>query len=192
MAIVKYTVKENKTLGTHSFYAQAVTYNTLSLEDLAVEICEGMGCNKSMVLGILNRLSEIVNREVVRGHRVNFAGICTFYPQISASLKDVVDKDGKVITPATADKLSIAKAKSSIGCMVNADLVKQFAHDVQWKKVGDDDKTVTPTPTSPSDTGGTDTGGSTGGEQSGTGESGTGESGTGGTDGGDSGTGGND
>ena len=26
MAIIKYQVKENKTLGTHSFYAQAVSY----------------------------------------------------------------------------------------------------------------------------------------------------------------------
>lgn len=188
MAVIKYSVKENRNVGTHSFYAQAQSYSTLDLKDLAEEISEGVGISKYVTLTILQRYADVAQREVLRGHRVKLGELLTLYPQITASVKDEVDDKGNVIKPVTIDKFTLANAKSTIGATISLDVQKSFAKSVSWKRVGEDDvnakndsKPTTPSspssPTSPSGTGGTDTGGSTG-EQ--TGESGTGETGTGG------------
>ena len=83
MAIIKCQVKENKTLGTHSFYAQAVSYSTLDFQDLADEVTEGTGIDPDLALTVLNRYMRVAKRNVLRGHRVKFGDLLTIYPQIS-------------------------------------------------------------------------------------------------------------
>lgn len=138
MATIKYQVKENTVLGTHSFYAQAVSYNTLDIADLAAEIAEGLGISPVMVQTIIQRYAIVATRNVLRGHRVKLGDLLTFYPQISASVKDTVDTEGNVIKKATADMLSVVGCKSSIGATVSQAVQQQFAAGVQWKRVGDD------------------------------------------------------
>lgn len=138
MATIKFQVKENNTVGTHSFYAQAVSYSTLDIADLADEVSEGLGIDAVMVQTILRRYAVVATRNVLRGHRVKLGDLLTFYPQISASVKDEVDKDGKVTKVATADMLTLAGAKSTIGATVSQAVQQKFSAGVQWKRVGED------------------------------------------------------
>ena len=162
MAVIKYCVKENKAVGTHSFYAQAVSYSTLDTKDLAAEVSEGTGVDPAMVSMILNRYADVVQRNVQRGHRVKLGDVLVFYPQITASVKDEVDKDGKVTKVATADMLTLVGAKSTIGATVSQAVQQQFAAGVSWKRVGESDAVAkddgTTGGSTPSGTGGTPSG----------------------------------
>ena len=53
MATIKYQVKENTTIGTHSFFAQAVSYSTLDISDLAEEISESIGISPALIAAIV-------------------------------------------------------------------------------------------------------------------------------------------
>lgn len=75
MALIKYCIKENKAVGTHSFYAQAVSYSTLDTKDLADEVSEGTGVNPAMVTMVLNRYADVVQRNVPRGHLRDYCRI---------------------------------------------------------------------------------------------------------------------
>ena len=164
MAVIKYCVKENKAVGTHSFYAQAVSYSTLDTKDLAAEVSEGTGVDPAMVSMILNRYADVVQRNVQRGHRVKLGDVLVFYPQITASVKDEVDKDGKVTKAATADMLTLVGAKSTIGATVSQAVQQQFAAGVSWKRIGEndnvakDDSTTGGSPGGSSDSGKTPSG----------------------------------
>lgn len=159
MALIKYCVKENKAVGTHSFYAQAVSYSTLDIKDLADEVSEGTGVNPAMVTMVLNRYADVVQRNVQRGHRVKLGDVVVFFPQITASVKDEIDKDGKVTKVATADMLTLAGAKSTIGATVSQAVQQKFSAGVQWKRVGEDAAVAKEnTPTGGTDSGKSDSG----------------------------------
>lgn len=139
MAVIPYSVKENKTLGTHSFYCQAQSFSTLSHADMADEVVEGLGISPDMVPTIIKRYMRVAIRNVQRGHRVKLADELVIYPQISCTVKDVLNDDGTVKTAATADMLNIQSAKSSIGATISQAVQAQFAKNVSWKRVGDPD-----------------------------------------------------
>lgn len=134
MAVIKYSVKENKTLGTHSYYAQAVSFSTLEFQDLADEVVEGLGITPELVNTILTRYMRVAKRNVLRGHRVKFGDLLTIYPQISCSVKDEVDDNGNIIKVATADMLNVASAKGSIGATISQAVQQSFAQSVSWKR----------------------------------------------------------
>lgn len=162
MAVIKYCVKENKAVGTHSFFAQAVSYSTLDISDLASEVAENIGISPSTVKMVLERYAVVAERSIMRGHRVKLGDLLTFYPQISASVKDELDKEGHVVKKATADMLSIAGCKSTIGATVSQAVQQQFAAKVSWKRVGESDAVAkddgTTGGSTPSETGGTPSG----------------------------------
>ena len=135
MAEVKYIIKENNAVGTHSFYASAHSYSTLDFKDLAEEVTEGTGIDPDLALTVLNRYMRVAKRNVLRGHRVRFGDMLTIYPQISCSVKDEVDKDGNIVKVATADMLNIALAKGSIGATVSQSVQQSFAASVSWKRL---------------------------------------------------------
>jgi hypothetical protein len=135
MATIKYQVKENNTLGTHSFYANAVSYSTLNFEDLADDVVEGLGISPSLVKTVLDRYMLVAKRNVLRGHRVKFGDLLTIFPQLSCSVKDEVDDDGNVIKPVTIDMFNLSGAKSSIGATISQGVQQSFAASVSWKRV---------------------------------------------------------
>ena len=112
-----------------------------------------------MVQTILRRYAVVATRNVLRGHRVKLGDLLTFYPQLSASVKDEVDKDGKVTKVATADMLTLAGAKSTIGATVSQAVQQKFSAGVQWKRVGEDAAVAKDnTPTGGTDSGKSDSG----------------------------------
>lgn len=155
MAVIKYSVKENKTLGTHSYYAQAVSFSTLEFHDLADEVVEGLGITPELVNTILTRYMRVAKRNVLRGHRVKFGDLLTIYPQISCSVKDEVDDNGNIIKVATADMLNVASAKGSIGATISQAVQLSFAQSVSWKRSNEttSDDGGNPDDDTPTDTG---------------------------------------
>lgn len=143
MATIKYQVKENTTIGTHSFFAQAVSYSTLDISDLADEISESIGISPALIVAIIQRYATVAERQVMRGHRVKLGDLLTLYPQISVSVKDELDEHGKVVKAITADQFSIVGAKSSIGATLSQTVQQKFASSVSWKRVGSSDTTGT-------------------------------------------------
>ena len=135
MAVINYSVKENKTLGTHSFYAQAVSFSTLDFQDLADEVVEGLGITPELVNTILTRYMRVAKRNVLRGHRVKFGDLLTIYPQISCSVKDELNDDGTVKKAATADMINVLQAKSTIGATIALSVQQSFAMSVSWKRI---------------------------------------------------------
>lgn len=167
MATIKYQVKENTTIGTHSFFAQAVSYSTLDISDLAEEISESIGISPALIVAIIHRYATVAERQVMRGHRVKLGDLLTLYPQISVSVKDELDEMGKVVKKVTADQFTIMGAKSSIGATLSQTVQQKFASSVSWKRVGSSDTTGTSdgdnTPTDGGTPGG-NTGGASGGD----------------------------
>lgn len=162
MAIIKYQVKENTTIGTHSFFAQAVSYSTLDISDLADEISESIGVSPALIVAIIQRYATVAERQVMRGHRVKLGDLLTLYPQISVSVKDELDEMGKVVKKVTADQFTIMGAKSSIGATLSQTVQQKFASSVSWKRVGSSDTYGTSDGDNTPTDGGTP-GGSTGG-----------------------------
>ena len=167
MATIKYQVKENTTIGTHSFFAQAVSFSTLDISDLADEISESIGVSPALIVAIIQRYATVAERQVMRGHRVKLGDLLTLYPQISVSVKDELDEMGKVVKKVTADQFTIMGAKSSIGATLSQTVQQKFASSVSWKRVGSSDTYGTSdgnnTPTDGGTPGG-NTGGASGGD----------------------------
>ncbi len=155
MAVIKYSVKENKNLGTHSYYAQAVSFSTLEFQDLADEVVEGLGITPELVNTILTRYMRVAKRNVLRGHRVKFGDLLTIYPQITCSVKDEVDDNGNIIKVATADMLNVASAKGTIGATISQAVQQSFAQSVSWKRSNEttSDDGGNPDDDTPTDTG---------------------------------------
>ena len=143
MAIIKYQVKENNNLGTHSFYGVAQSYSTLDFEDLADDVVEGLGISPSLVKTVLDRYMLVAKRNVLRGHRVKFGDLLTIYPQLSCSVKDEMNDDGTVKKAATIDMFNLSGAKSSIGATISQNVQQSFASSVSWKRVADTDESDT-------------------------------------------------
>jgi len=156
MATIKYVIKENTTVGTHSFFCSPKSYSTLTSDDIKDEVSEGMGVSPEIVASIIRRYMQVVVRNVQRGHRVKMADVLTVYPQISCSVKDVLDDDGNVVKAATADMLNVATAKSTIGATISQAVQQQFASSVSWKRDGEPTDDADSTDTTPTD-GGDDT-----------------------------------
>lgn len=130
MAKIKYTVKENNRVGTHSFYAIPVPNGVLSFDELMEEACEDNTYDIDEMRGCVGRFMKAVQREVLRGWRCNLGkDFLVIYPNIEASAKD---KDGVV---ATADMVNANGAKSRLGCTVHKKFSQKFAQEVSWTKV---------------------------------------------------------
>lgn len=145
MAVIPYSIKENKNLGTHSFYTQASTFSTLTCDDMKEEIVEGLGISPEMVPTIIKRSMRVALRNVQRGHRVKLADDITLYPQLSCSVKDELNDDGTVKKAATADMINVQQGRSSIGATIAQSVQQEFAKNVSWRRVTDKDEEDTDT-----------------------------------------------
>lgn len=153
MAVIKYTVKENNAVGTHSFYAATQSYSTLTCEDMKDEVVEGLGISPDLVPTIIKRYMRVALRSAGRGHRVKLGDELVVYPQISCSVKDELNDDGTVKKAATADMLNVQNARSTIGATIAQSVQQSFAQSVSWKRVTEKaDEETTDDTTAPTDT----------------------------------------
>ena len=176
MAKVKYTIKENKKVGTHSFYATPVPNGTLDFMEVCEEACENTSIEPSLMRAAVTEYMKAVKRNVLKGFRCALGEQFIYvYPNLEASLKDKKDAQGNVIEVAKIEDFTLAGAKSRLGATVSKKYSAQFAAEVSWQRVdasgaaveeeditdngdtpsgGSDDNGDTPTPTPDPDNGG--------------------------------------
>ena len=136
MAKIKYQAKENKKVGTHSFYAQPVFAGTLTTDELLAEALDGKSIEPSVAKAAITEYMKAVQRNVMKGFRCQLGDqFLTIYPNLQLSVKDTEDKQGNTVV-ATADMLNAANGKSRLGCTVATKFSAEFAQNVQWTKVG--------------------------------------------------------
>lgn len=139
MAKVRYRVKENKKVGTHSFYAAPVWAGTLSTEEILDEALDGKSIEPSVAKAAIEEFMKAVQRNVLKGFRCQLGKeFLVVYPNLSCSVKDTEDKEGNLVV-ATADMVSAANGKSRLGCTVSKKFSAQFAAEVNWSKVSSQD-----------------------------------------------------
>ena len=162
MAKIKYTIKENTKVGTHSFYAVPVPNGTLDFMEVCEEACENTSIEPSLMRAAVTEYMKAVKRNVLKVFRCALGEQFIFvYPNLEASLKDKKDAQGNVIEVAKIEDFTLAGAKSRLGAMVSPKYSQQFATEVSWQRVDAsgavvDEEDITE-PTTPS--GGGDNGG---------------------------------
>ena len=178
MAKVKYTIKENKKVGTHSFYAIPVPNGTLDFMEVCEEACENTSIEPSLMRAAVAEYMKAVKRNVLKGFRCAVGEQFIYvYPNLEASLKDKKDAQGNIIEVAKIEDFTLAGAKSRLGATVSKKYSAQFAADVSWQRVdasgaaieeeniiddGGDTPTTPDTPSDPGTGGGDNTGGGSG------------------------------
>jgi uncharacterized membrane protein YgcG len=136
MAKVKYTIKENTKVGTHSFYAVPVPNGTLDFMEICEEACENTSIEPSIMRAAVTEYMKAVKRNVLKGFRCALGEQFIFvYPNLEASLKDKKDAQGNITEVATIEKFTLAGAKSRLGAMVSPKYSQQFAAEVSWQRV---------------------------------------------------------
>lgn len=136
MAKVKYTVKENTKLGTHSFYAVPVVNGSLDFMEVCEEACENTSIEPSLMRAAVAEYMKAVKRNVLKGFRCAVGEQFLFvYPNLMASLKDKKDAQGNILEVATIEKFTLAGAKSRLGASVSPKYSAQFAAEVSWQRV---------------------------------------------------------
>ena len=136
MAKVKYYAKENKSLGTHSFYAVPVPNGTLTFDEVCEEACQNTSIEPSLMRAAVTEYMKTVQRNVLKGFRVPVGEqFLTVYPNLSLSVKDEKDGSGRVTRAATAKMLNAANGKSRLSATVSIKFSGEFAQSVSWQKV---------------------------------------------------------
>ena len=138
MAKIKYTAKENTKVGRHSFYAVPIPTGKLTFRELCEEACSDNTYSIEEMTGCVSKFMKAVQREALRGWRCDLGeNFLTIYPNIEASVKDYVDKEGNTVV-VTAKMLTASNAKSRLGCTVHKKFSALFAQEVSWQKVNAD------------------------------------------------------
>ena len=136
MAKVKYTVKENKKFGSHSFYAVPVTNGTLDFMEVCEEACENTSIEPSIMRAAVTEYMKAVKRNVLKGFRCAVGEQFIYvYPNLEASLKDKKDAQGNIVEVAKIEDFTLAGAKSRLGATVSKKYSAQFAADVSWQRI---------------------------------------------------------
>ena len=191
MAKVKYTIKENKKVGTHSFYAMPVPNGTLDFMEVCEEACENTSIEPSLMRAAVTEYMKAVKRNVLKGFRCALGEQFIYvYPNLEASLKDKKDAQGNIIEVAKIEDFTLAGAKSRLGATVSKKYSAQFAAEVSWQRVDAsgaavEEEDITDNGDTPSG-GSDDNGGGSGDNGGGSGDNGggSGDNGGGGSNGG--------
>ena len=165
MPKVKYIVRENTKVGTHSFYAQAINTGTLTFDEMCDKACDKTSIEPSLMKAAVTEYMKKAQELLLMGYRVPLGDQFLFiYPSINVSVKDQINETtGEVIKPATADMVKVASAIGKVGASVSPKFSKHFDLEVGWQRIDDkgqelpDDDDVTDTPTTPTDGGQTPT-----------------------------------
>ena len=136
MAKVKYYLKENTKVGTHSFYAIPQPNGTLDFDEVCEEACTNTSIEPSLMRAAVTEYMKVVKRNVLKGFRVSVGEQFLFvYPNLMASVKDKKDAQGNVTEVVTAEDFTLAGAKSRLGASVSPKFSAEFATKVSWQRV---------------------------------------------------------
>lgn len=144
MEKLKFQIKENKTLGTHSFYGVPVFTGTRTQEQLMKLACRNTSYEESIGRAILTEYTKIIQDFLMMGYRCQIGEeFLTVYPNLTLSVKDELNPDKTIKTVATADMVHGANAVTKVGCTVSPKFSKKFALEVGWYKTDKEGNEVT-------------------------------------------------
>ena len=136
MAKIKYYVKENNKVGTHSYYAVPKPVGTLDFSEVCEEACENTSIEPSLMKAAVEEYMKAVKRNVLKGFRVALGDQFLFvYPNLLASVKDKKDAQGNVVKAVTIDDFTLAGSRSRLGASVSPKYSQLFAQSVSWQRV---------------------------------------------------------
>lgn len=135
MAKVKYYARENKTLGTHSYYAVPVPNGTISFDELCEDACRNTNIEVSLMKAAVTEYIRAVQANVLKGFRVSIGDhFVTITPHLKASVTDHWDKEGNFVE-ATPDMLNPTQGKATLTAAISPRFCRKFANNVSWQKV---------------------------------------------------------
>lgn len=175
---INYYARENKQLGSHSFYPQPIGLKTFGFERMCQKAARNTSIEAHTVRAAVEEYVKVAQEALLEGNRVEIGEqFVTLWPNLKGSVKDYTDPDtGKKVVVTAAD-LTATKCKSRVSATVNAAFSNEFERKVKWVKTDNHGNVID----EPDDT-------ETNEELTG-GDTGTGGTGTGGTGGGDTGGG---
>ena len=132
---IHYSARENRNFDTHSFYAVAVPFGTVSFDEVCQEACEDLSIEVSIMKAAVTEYMRAVQANLKRGFRVQVGeSFLTVYPKLVMSVKDTEDDEGNQVV-ATADMVTANRGKSRLGASVATKFSQEFAKNVSWQKV---------------------------------------------------------
>lgn len=136
MSKIQFYVDENTKTGTHSFYAKTKPYQRLEFDEVAESACQGTSIEpeimKSAVALYMKKAQELLKQ----GNRVALGDkFITLVPGVKCSVKDELNQDGTVKTPATAAMVKPQKKDAVIGATVSSVFSDEFRNAVSWQRV---------------------------------------------------------
>lgn len=127
---IKYKVQHRRSQVSGKHYASlaAVSNGRISLSDLCEDVASKSHMEAHEIRGVMERLASRAQILLSRGFRVEF-GPVTIFPKLSGTLTDTETH------AATADDLSVVKAKTTLGATVSRKFTRDFAEGCNWQRV---------------------------------------------------------
>lgn len=127
---IKYKVqyRRSQVSGKHYASLAAVSNGRISLSDLCEDVASKSHMEAHEIRGVMERLASRAQTLLSRGFRVEF-GPVTIFPKLSGTLTDTETH------AATADDLSVVKAKTTLGATVSRKFTRDFAEGCNWQRI---------------------------------------------------------
>ena len=136
MAKVKYYARENRSLGSHSFYAVAVPNGTMSFDEVCEDAARNTTIEPSLMRAAVTEYIHSVQRNALLGFRVPIGeDFVMISPYLKASVKDKLDEYENVSEVATEESLNANKGRSTLSVTISPRFCRKFANNVSWQKV---------------------------------------------------------
>lgn len=128
---------ENKTSGTHSYYARAVSKGTVGLEELLTDAFSDTGTDPYYAMMIFYKIRREIMRKLKKGMRCDLDGLMTLSPALRLSVKDSVDKNGDVV-PADQKDMNPQDGETYISVEMNKKFVDELKRSIYWRRIKSD------------------------------------------------------
>lgn len=131
---IPYVVRENKNIGTHSFFPQAIAKGTFGFERMCKKAAKNTTIEEHTVRAAVQEYMKVAQEALLEGNRVEIGEqFVTLYPNLKGSVKDYKDEKGNLVV-VTAKDLTASKCKSRVGATVNPIFSDEFERNVGWVK----------------------------------------------------------
>lgn len=131
---IPYVVRENKKIGTHSFYPQPIAKGTFGFERMCKKAAKNTTIEEHTVRAAVLEYMKVAQEALLEGNRVEIGEqFITLYPNLKGSVKDFKDENGNTVV-VTAKDLTATKCKSRVGATVSPIFSNEFERNVGWVK----------------------------------------------------------
>lgn len=132
---INYYARENKQLGSHSFYPQPLGLKTFGFERMCQKAARNTSIEAHTVRAAVEEYIKVAKEALLEGNRVEIGEqFVTLWPNLKGSVKDYTDPaTGKKVVVTAAD-LTATKCKSRVSATVNAVFSDEFERKVKWVK----------------------------------------------------------